>query len=84
MDGERALLPMSVRRGARGLVRSYHSSAAGTYGGWLTERPLSDEHADTLSNYLAHGFDRLDAPRGRSAAREADGLDRRCEALSRG
>ncbi|MHC4896841.1 MAG: GNAT family N-acetyltransferase, partial [Planctomycetota bacterium] len=60
VDGERAVLPMSVQCGARGLVRNYLSTAAGTYGGWLTERPLSDEHADTLSNYLIHGFDRLD------------------------
>ena len=60
VDGERALLPMSIRQAAGGLARSYHSTAAGGYGGWLTERPLSDEHADTLSRYLRYGFGRLD------------------------
>ncbi len=59
-DGVRALLPMSVGLGAGGLVRSYHSTVAGAYGGWLTEKPLSDEHAETLTRYLAHGFGRLD------------------------
>ncbi len=60
VDGERALLPISVRVGVRGLVRSYQSTAGGTYGGWLTERPLSDAHADTLSRYLRYGFGRLE------------------------
>ncbi len=59
VDGERALLPMSVGLGAGGLVRSYHSTAVGTYGGWLTEKPLSNEHTETLTHYLSHGFGRL-------------------------
>jgi len=60
VDGVRAVLPMSVGLGARGLVRSYHSTVVGGYGGWLSEQPLSDEHAETLTHYLGHGFGRLD------------------------
>lgn len=51
-DGMRALLPLTFQKSHKGLVGSYISSPAGTYGGWISSDELNVEHAAALSGYL--------------------------------
>ncbi len=58
--GDTALLPLVVRVTCVGLVKSYQSSVAGTYGGWLAEKSLSDANARALAGFMVRRFGRLD------------------------
>lgn len=51
-DGCTAVLPLSVRRSVAGLVRTYLSSPAGTFGGWVTGDPLEDAHGRALADLV--------------------------------
>ena len=51
-SGATALLPLVVRVRCGGLVKSYLSSVAGTYGGWLAAKPLSDADARALAEFM--------------------------------
>ncbi len=51
-DGEKAVLPLSYRKTLKGLVKSYISSPAGTFGGWISVDELTVEHGKLLTNYL--------------------------------
>ena len=53
--GDTALLPLVVRVTCGGLVKSYLSSVAGTYGGWLAEKSLSDANARALAEFTELG-----------------------------
>ncbi len=53
-DGKRALLPLSSSLALKGLVRTFISSAAGTYGGWISNDNLTKNHAVLLVNYLMY------------------------------
>lgn len=50
-DGFRAVLPISARQTPAGL--ELLSSPAGTFGGWISTDPLTDEHARWLTSRLA-------------------------------
>ncbi len=51
-DGKKALLPLSIQKRFKGLIRNYISSPAGTFGGWVSADDLSVEHAALLTKYL--------------------------------
>lgn len=58
-DGAKALLPLSVEAVARGLVKCFLSSPAGTFGGWLSTNQLQKKHADLITNILANKIENL-------------------------
>lgn len=51
-DGRQALLPLSVHKSGKGMIRNYLSSPAGTYGGWIAAADLGDEHTTLLAEYM--------------------------------
>ncbi len=51
-DGLRALLPLSRTRVYKGLMSSFVSSPAGTFGGWLSTDALGAPHARALARHL--------------------------------
>lgn len=51
-DGQQALLPLSSQKVLKGLIRSYVSSPAGTFGGWLSRDDLSINHTNLISRFL--------------------------------
>lgn len=51
-DGRRALLPLSRKVFARGVLSMYWSSPATTYGGWLYQEPLDSAHCRLLTAEL--------------------------------
>lgn len=53
-DGKKALLPLSKRRKYKGLMNSYLSSPAGTFGGWISVDSLTAEHAKLLTEFMIH------------------------------
>ncbi|MHB8840627.1 MAG: lipid II:glycine glycyltransferase FemX [Candidatus Aquicultor sp.] len=58
-DGKRALLPCLTQKHCKGLVTSYISSPAGTFGGWISTDALTPAHAKLLANYLTKKLDNL-------------------------
>jgi hypothetical protein len=54
-DGVEALLPLCFEVKAGGLLSRYVSSTQGTYGGWLTPKPVSMAHALCLVDWLTQG-----------------------------
>jgi hypothetical protein len=55
-DGKRALLPFSAWRFRLGILPSYVSSPAGTFGGWLTNDLLTERHVALLITHLTRDF----------------------------
>lgn len=55
-DGKEAIIPLSCRRGGRGLVRHYSSSPGGTFGGWLSSDDLDVRHRTLLGRTLISRF----------------------------
>lgn len=51
-DGKKAIFPLSYRKTLKDLVKSYISSPAGTFGGWISTDELTVEHGKLLTNYL--------------------------------
>ena len=51
-DGHRALLPLTRQRRRSRLTMRHLMSPAGTYGGWLTDEPLTPLHAEVLTDWL--------------------------------
>ncbi len=51
-DGLESIFPLSVRRSYRGLFEEYVSSPAGTFGGWISEATLSQEHVTLVMAFL--------------------------------
>jgi hypothetical protein len=51
-DNRRALVPLSYKRHAKGFLKTFLSSPAGTFGGWIARQPLTIGHTKALSNYL--------------------------------
>ena len=51
-DGLSAILPLARRRYLGGLVRLFWSMPAHTFGGWISEHPLTAEHARLLAGHL--------------------------------
>lgn len=51
-DGVRVILPLSLARFHRGFGHRYLASPAGTFGGWLAERHLDDDHQRLTIDYL--------------------------------
>lgn len=54
-DGTEAVLPWCFETKARGLLSRYASSTQGTYGGWLSTKPLTLSHALCLVDWLTRG-----------------------------
>ncbi len=51
-DGKQVLVPLSVQTRLKGLIRSYISSPAGTFGGWISGDELQIDHATALFQHL--------------------------------
>jgi len=51
-DGRTAVIPLVRRRIAAGVISTYFSSPAGTYGGWVSADELRPEHAAAATQYL--------------------------------
>jgi hypothetical protein len=51
-DKSRALLPLSKERQFGGLLDGYHSSPAGTFGGWISDVVPSKEQTGLMVRYL--------------------------------
>ncbi|MDD5259270.1 MAG: GNAT family N-acetyltransferase [bacterium] len=52
-DGRKAIIPLSYHgKHCKGLIKDYISSPVWTYGGWISEDNLGNEHALLLSNYM--------------------------------
>lgn len=51
-DGKKAFIPLSVESGFKGLVKTYISSPAGTFGGWIATDKLKTAHANLIVNHL--------------------------------
>lgn len=51
-DGIETLLPITKELAFGGLLHRCWLSVAGTYGGWLSETPLSHDHIDLIVAYL--------------------------------
>jgi hypothetical protein len=58
-DRRSALIPVSHKKGFRGLLDVVFSSAAGTYGGWISSDELSLEHARLLSALMIKSYPNL-------------------------
>jgi hypothetical protein len=58
-DGKKALLPLSLQPNYRGLVKTYLSSPAGTFGGWIDQDKLEIKHAILLANLLTQKMGNL-------------------------
>ncbi|RLC21965.1 MAG: methicillin resistance protein [Deltaproteobacteria bacterium] len=58
-DGKKVILPFSVSKSFKGILRNYISSPAGTFGGWIAEDQLSIEHSQILVDYICKQGDRL-------------------------
>ncbi len=54
-SGRKALLPLSWKKRAKGLLKEYLSSPAGTYGGFLIKEALSADEVEMLKKYIT-GF----------------------------
>jgi len=51
-DNRTALIPLSYSRHAGGLIKTFLSSPAGTFGGWISGTSLTSEHAQLLTDYM--------------------------------
>jgi hypothetical protein len=51
-DGKIALFPLSVSLSHKTIVKTYLSSPAGTYGGWISDDELGVAHSALLAGYL--------------------------------
>lgn len=51
-DGREALLPLSYETRLKGLLSRYVCSPEATYGGWISEQPLTTSHAVLLTRWL--------------------------------
>lgn len=58
-DGNRALLPLSINRRYKGLVRECQSSPGGTFGGWIAIGELRKEHGALLVDFMMRQFRNL-------------------------
>ena len=54
-DGAEALLPWCFETKAGGLLSRYASSTQGTYGGWISSKPLTLAHGLCLVDWLTRG-----------------------------
>ncbi|MBW4643034.1 MAG: GNAT family N-acetyltransferase [Goleter apudmare HA4340-LM2] len=55
-DGKKALLPFSVKKIFKGLVNNYISSITGTFGGWISNYQLEEEHVNLLLELFTSKF----------------------------
>lgn len=51
-DGQKALIPLSVRKFCKGLFKKRISSPTLCFGGWLSLTPLDKEHERLLTDYM--------------------------------
>lgn len=51
-DGREAILPLCYEHKLGGLLNRYVASPEATYGGWISERPLTTSHAVLLTRWL--------------------------------
>ncbi len=58
-DGTRIVLPFSREKLFRGLASRYISSPAGTFGGWLADNSLDDQHQSLLIDLVSSQYSDL-------------------------
>jgi hypothetical protein len=51
-DNYSVILPLARRDYLKGSIKTYLSSPAGTFGGWLSSDPLTRSHSQALVNYM--------------------------------
>ena len=55
-DNRHALLPWSHETKQKGRIKTYLSSIAGTFGGWISDQPLDKDHAAVLADLIAKHY----------------------------
>lgn len=58
-DGTKVILPFSRERIFKGLAKRYISSPAGTFGGWLSDRPLNVFQQTLLIKFVVNHYENL-------------------------
>ena len=58
-DSRRALIPFAILNTYRGLIRTHISSPATTFGGWISNDALTDQHAGLMTTYLTERVENL-------------------------
>lgn len=79
-DGKKALLPFSMQRHYKGLLKRYISSPGGTFGGWISADDLEETHAQSLGDFMRkktadldwrlNPYDKLSAAAGMGAGKQ--------------
>lgn len=62
-NGKQVLFPLAWWKIKRGLLKRMVSSPAGTYGGWVASKTVSDEEASAILNDLKKEFSQIDIRR---------------------
>ena len=55
-DSTKVLLPFSKNKRFKGFLNEYHSSPAGTFGGWLSNDSLAMSHGQLLYKFIVKNF----------------------------
>ncbi|RJQ32855.1 MAG: GNAT family N-acetyltransferase [Actinobacteria bacterium] len=58
-DGKKALLPLSIQSGFKGLTKTHISSPEGTYGGWISEDKLEIAQGKLIVDHLYKEYPNL-------------------------
>jgi lipid II:glycine glycyltransferase (peptidoglycan interpeptide bridge formation enzyme) len=58
-DGKKAVLPLSCQKRLKGLIKTYISSPAGTFGGWISLDDLDRKHGILLIEFLTQKLGNL-------------------------
>jgi hypothetical protein len=58
-DAKKALIPFSIEKKLHGICKTYVSSPAGTFGGWISSDNLDLNHAELLKNFIFRNFNSL-------------------------
>jgi hypothetical protein len=51
-DGKKAVVPLSLQKGFKGWPKTFWSSPAGTFGGWISKDSLTMDHTMLLVSYV--------------------------------
>lgn len=58
-DGKTAIFPLLLTRAMRGFLKTYQSSPAGCYGGWISSDALGTEQVATMTRWIRRHFKNL-------------------------
>ncbi|MGE0267279.1 MAG: lipid II:glycine glycyltransferase FemX [Candidatus Omnitrophota bacterium] len=55
-DGNQVLIPVSCHTVANGLIKRYLSSPASSFGGWISDKALTEEHHGVLFEFMRNQY----------------------------